>query len=91
MKSNIEMRIETLLKELGFEKVILNGTQMYKRSDKYYKFSFIEKYQSYVIECASNFEEAERNVFEDGDLYPLSLGEDGLINSLRSDLLQYYI
>lgn len=91
IKSKIELRIESLLRELDFETVIVNGIQMYTRSEEYYKITFIEQFQSYVIEYASNFEDAKKNIFEDGDLYPVSIGEDELINSLRSDLLQYYI
>lgn len=88
-KENIECQIQSLFQELGFQKVILNNQQIYKWSNNYYKITFIHKFQAYIIEFASTVEEAEKNLFEDSDLYPLSLGER-LVEQLHSDLTKYY-
>jgi len=89
-KEEIDRKINVLLEELGFEKCILDDNKIYRYHQEYYKFTFLNKFQAYVIECALTLEEAEKNRFEDGDLYPISLQEK-FIDTLRSDLLHYYI
>ena len=88
---SIKERIEILLEELGFKKVNVNGNILYLYRGCYYKVTYIKGLKSFVIECASNYDEAQNNVFEDGDLYPISLGENALLDKLRSDLVKYYI
>ncbi len=87
----LQKKIEDLFKELKFEKVIVNGTSLLLHSGIYYKITFIKGLKSYVIEFANSYDEAVNNVFEDGDLYPISLSEDELIDKLRHDIVNYYI
>lgn len=89
-KEAMDQKINVLLEELGFEKCILNDKKMYKYHQSYYKLTFLNIFQAYVIEYALTLEESENNWFEDGDLYPISLQEQ-FIDTLRSDLLKYYI
>lgn len=86
----IKERIYDLLEELGFKKTVLNGAELYLYNRCYYKITYIEEYNSYVIEYANNYDEAAKNVFWDGDWYSISLGCD-LIDKLRSDLINFYI
>ncbi|MDQ1236806.1 hypothetical protein QE450_004304 [Paenibacillus sp. SORGH_AS306] len=90
MDYKIDQKVKSLIKDLGFQEIILKESNMYLWFNKYYKITFLEDFQSYVIECAESLEDAEKGLFEDGDLYPLSLGEDSLINILRLDLIKYY-
>jgi len=83
----IENKIEALLKELNFEKETINNVLVFTRNGKYCKVTFIKKLESYVIEYADSYDEAEKNLFEDGDLYPISLDEDELINKMRKELV----
>ncbi len=83
--------MSALIQELNFEKVIVNGSTLLFYSGIYYKITLVKGLNSYVLEFATSYDEAVKNMFEDGDVYPISLGEDQLINELRHDLLKYYI
>lgn len=83
--------MSALFQELNFEKVIVNGSTLLFHSGFYYKITLVKGLNSYVLEFANSYDEAVKNRFEDGDVYPISLGEDELINELRHDLLKYYI
>lgn len=87
-KENIDQQINMVLEELGFEKIMLHHNQVYKWRDNYYKLVFVDEFQAYIIEFALTLQEAEKNIFEDSDMYPLSL--ENLIADLRVDLLNYY-
>lgn len=89
-KEAIDQKINILIEELGFEKCILDDNKMYKYHQSYYKLTFLNTFQAYIIEYALTVEEAKNNRFEDGDLYPISLQEQ-FIDTLRSDLLKYYM
>jgi hypothetical protein len=86
MKS-IEKKIEALFEELNFKKEIINNTPVFSRNGKYCKLTFIKKLESYVIEYADSYDEAEKNLFEDGDLYPKSMDEDELINKMLNEIV----
>jgi len=88
---NIEEKIDILMIELGFEKVKVNNTLNYYLNGWYYKVTYVDGLKSYIIETASNYEEAKLNVYEDADLYPLSLGESKILEDLRNDLIKYCI
>lgn len=87
----LEKKIEALFIELKFEKVIVNGIPLLLNGGTYYKITFVKGLKSYVIEFANSYDEAVNNVFEDGDVYPISLSEDELIDKLRHDIINYYI
>lgn len=87
----IKKRIDSLFKELGFDEVTINGNRLYELSGAYYKITYIEEHKSFVIEYAESNYEALKNIFWDGDWYPISLGENGLLIKLRSDLEKFYI
>ncbi|MDK8193131.1 hypothetical protein QP794_23875 [Paenibacillus sp. UMB7766-LJ446] len=87
----LQKKIDSLIHELNFERVTVNGISMLHYNGSYYKISFIKGLNSYVIEFANNYDEAKKNLFEDGDVYPVSLGEDRLISELHHDLNKYYL
>lgn len=88
----IQEKIDNLFQELKFEeKVLVNGTPLLLYGGTYYKITFVKGLRSFVIEFANSYDEASNTVFEDGDLYPISLKEDELIDKLRHDILKYYI
>lgn len=86
----LSLKIDNLFKELGYTRVIINGKELYCHGDSYYKFTYINDLKAYVIEYANNYDDAMNNVFEDGDIYPIDLGEFELIKKMRSDLINYY-
>lgn len=70
---------------------MVNGNTLLFHSGIYYKITFVKGLNSYVLEFATSYDDAVKNMFEDGEVYPISLGEDQLVNELRHDLLKYYI
>lgn len=83
-------KIKDLFEELGFETVIINE-QLYSQDGSYYKITYVEGLKAIVIESAANYDEAKNKVFEDSDLYPISLGEDEILIKLRNDLMKDYL
>ena len=88
---DLRKKIEELFQELDFEKINVNGISLFSQGGSYYRVTFVEGLNSYVIEYSNSYNEAINNVFEDGDLYPISMCEDELIDKLRDDLVNYYI
>jgi hypothetical protein len=84
-------KIDKAVKNLGFEAMEVGGKKLYFYKGNYYKFSYINDFKAYVIEYASSYEEALNNVFEDGDLYTIDMGENLLIEKITTDLIKYYI
>ncbi|ABN53206.1 hypothetical protein M972_112765 [Acetivibrio thermocellus AD2] len=90
--NDILKQIDNVLHDLGFEVVEINGNKLYHNKNKgsYYRFTFIEAFRAYVIESASNYEEAKNNLFEDGDLFSIDVDEKDFVEKLRADLIKYY-
>lgn len=88
---SIEGKIKGLLKELNFKEIIIKNTTVYTTSEMYLKVNFLLNLKSYVLEYADNYEDAEKNLFEDGDLLPISKGENELINEMRDEILKNLI
>lgn len=86
----IQKRIDSLIQDLKFERINVNGIPLLFYNGVYYKITFVKGLDSYVIEFAKSYDEAIKNMFEDGDVYPVSLGEDQLISQLHHDLIKYY-
>ncbi len=88
---NLQSKIESIFLELNFKQVIVNGEKLFEHKGHFHTVSFVSGLNSFVIESASNLSEAEKNVFEDSGVYPLSLGEEVLLREIRSDLIKFYI
>ncbi|MGM0885181.1 MAG: hypothetical protein ACQEXQ_29575 [Bacillota bacterium] len=86
----VKQKLENILEENGFRQVEVSGTRIYLFRDHYYKLTYIEGLKAFVLECAEDEFAVKNNVFEDSDLYPLALGEEGMSEKLQSDLLEYY-
>ncbi|GIO41759.1 hypothetical protein [Paenibacillus apis] len=83
----IENKIILLFKELNFKREVINNSVVYESEGKYLKLTFINKLKSYVIEYADSYDEANKNLFEDGDLYPITMDEDELICKMRNEII----
>lgn len=86
----IKSKAMDMFVELGCKIVRINEELVYEKKGVFYKFAFIKGFKSFVVEYAENIDEAQKNRYEDGDLFPLSLGEEKLIEALRGDLIKYY-
>ncbi|MNV77785.1 hypothetical protein D3C71_1712350 [compost metagenome] len=84
---SIENNIIALLSELNFKKVIINNCEVYESEGQYLKLTFLNKLKSYVIEYADSYDEAKKNLFEDGDLFSISMDEDELISKIRNEII----
>ncbi|WPP42434.1 hypothetical protein SK066_05635 [Paenibacillus hunanensis] len=82
----IENKIILLFEELNFKREIINDSVVYEREGKYLKLTFIHMLKSYVIEYADSYDEANKNLFEDGDLYHITMEEDELISNIRNEI-----
>lgn len=60
---------------------------VYESEGKYLKLTFINKLNSYVIEYADSYDEANKNLYEDGDLFPMTMDEDELICKMRNEII----
>lgn len=89
--NSIMSQVEKLFIELGLEKMFINGESIYVHKGSCYKFSFITGLKGFVIETAESFQQAQKNVYEDSDVYLVSLGERKIIDKLRHDLNKYYL
>lgn len=87
----LKKKIDDLLLELGFEEILINKKIFYKKGYSFYRISFVKGFNAFAIEYAENIEQVKKNLLEDGDIYPLILGEKKLLKRLREDLLKYYI
>ena len=82
----IENKIISLFKELNFKEEVINNFVVYEFEGKYLKLTFINKLKAYVIEYADSYDEANKNLFEDGDLYPITMDEAELISKMRNEI-----
>ena len=83
-------KIEELFINLGFKKITINEKDFFTYKDSYYKVTNVKDLNAFVIESAESIEDVKKNVFEDSDIYPISMGEN-LIEKLKEDLVKYYM
>ena len=92
--SNLVLQIETkssnIFARLGFEPTHVNSEKVYKNEGGYHKFSFVDGLGAFVIEWAASLDEASKNMYEDCDLLPISLGENELLHQLEDILVEHY-
>jgi len=84
---SIENKIIALLMKLNYKKRKINDYEIYESEGKYLKLTFLNLLDSYVIEYADSYDEAKKNLFEDGDLYPVSMDDDVLICKMRDEII----
>jgi hypothetical protein len=87
---NTKDKLENVLRGLGFKAICIGGTDVFCCKERFLKLTYIAAFRAYVIESAGSIRDAENNVFEDGDTYPLDLGEEDLVDQLREDVIRFY-
>ena len=75
---------------LGFTKHILNGQVVFEKDGTYYRLTCLVSQNSYVIESAESFDEAQKSRFEDDDIVEITTSVDETYNKLREVLEKYY-
>lgn len=84
---SIKDKIIALLSDLNYKKRKINNFEVYESEGKYLKLTFLNSLESFVIEYADSYDGANKNLFEDGDLYPISMDEDLLICKMRDEII----
>lgn len=84
---SIENKIISLFKELNFKEEVINNSILYEYEGRYLKLTFINQLKSFVIEYADSYDEAKKNLFEDGDLYSITMDEEELISKMRNEII----
>ena len=91
-KENIFSKIENLLEELGLKAVFFERKWLdepeknYVIGDLYCRPDYFSS--CFVIEYANGRFEAENNLYEDGDRFPLKTGEAAILEGIRNELLK---
>jgi len=81
--------IENVLLSNGFREVIINGVTNFVHEETYRKVTYVHSL-GFVIEYAQSLKDAVMNLYEDGDSYPLSLGEC-LQTQLQADIEKFMV
>ncbi len=87
----INKQAESLFTDLGFNKTIINNETVFEYKGSYYKLTFVKGLGGFVMELAVSLEEAQKNLYEDGDIYSISLGENDILNQLAIDIRKYIL
>ena len=87
----IEESANELLSELGLTSITVGNNQVYEINGSYMKFSYVAGLGCFVIEYAENLSAAKKNLYEDSDLFPITLGETVLLDELRKTLNEHYL
>lgn len=82
-----EKQIEQLFENLGFERILIKEDTVFNAEKLYCKLTFIETLRSYVIEYADSYEDAKNGLYEDGDLYAISLDFNDLLLAMRKEIV----
>ena len=80
--------------KLGFIPTYIGLEKTYEYKGVYHKLTFLSGLGGmdfFVIECASSYDDACKNVYEDCDLLPLSWGEKELLIQFENILIEYYM
>ena len=74
--------IKELLTNLGYKVSSVNNKFVYEKNNEFYKLTFVEELNGYVVEFAGSKEEADNNQFEDSDVIENNCSKKELISSI---------
>ncbi len=83
-------RLENIFVELGFEYNIINEKKYLVFNNTYCKISFIYAENSFVIETADTYAEAEKGVLEDSDWFSIDDIKEHQ-EKIRNIIMNYYM
>ena len=95
MNGNSQMlkKIISMIKSLGFSEVYLERSWTkelelnFIADETYFKPTYIGK-SCFVIEYADSIDDAKKNLYEDGDSFPLEMGETAILEGIRNELMR---
>ena len=84
-------KIKLMLLRMGFEETIVTNPYRsetnYVRGNLYCIPQYVEGL-GFLIEYAESYEEAKNHGHEDGDAFPLEMGEQIILSGLEEDILK---
>jgi adenylate cyclase class IV len=84
-------KIKAMLLRLGFVETIVTNPYRsetnYVRGNLYCIPQYVESL-GFFVEYTDSYEEAKNHGHEDGDAFPLSMGEDAILRSLKQEIQQ---
>jgi hypothetical protein len=83
----IKNEINKILIDKGFKKVRINEKENYNYHTQYFFLTFLKSFNnSFVVEYALNYEDAIRNFYDDGELFPIEMGEQQVIDEIIKEI-----
>ena len=85
----ILIRIKEILLHLGFKETVITNEYRSETNYVYKNLYCIPGYVEglgFIIEYADSFEEAQKHFHDDGDVFPLVLGEDVILAGLEQEV-----
>jgi hypothetical protein len=85
----ILIRIKEILLHLGFKETVITNEYRSETNYVYKNLYCIPGYVEglgFIIEYADSFEEAQKHFHDDGDVFPLVLGEDAILAGLEQEV-----
>lgn len=84
-------KAEKLFTETNLKVEQLDAGRVFSYKGGYYRFTFVKGLEAFVLEYAESLEEAQKYRYEDSELYPLVLGDGGILDKLRNDIGNYIL
>ena len=91
--AQFKSKANKVFEKLGFIPTYVGIEKAYEYKGVYHKLThlrFPSGMDFFVIECAGSYDEACKNIYEDADLLPLSLGEKEFLFQLEDLLIKHY-
>jgi len=84
---NILNKIKLFLLNLGFKESTVNGVTNYVYGNTHCIPHHIQSL-GFLIEYADSYADAQKNWYEDGDVFPLDMGEGAILAGLKEEILR---
>ena len=87
----IYSKIESMMHEIGFKEEIVNHYKAGKTNKNYVRGTmyclpvFVETL-GFIVEYADSLHDAQLYMYDDGDCFPLELGEAAILEGIRKEL-----
>ncbi len=86
----LQTRVHDMMIRLGFEEKQIHHQSVYRIQDKYVKISYETGYAA--LEIAHSLTDAEKNMYEDLDLYDFdSMKEMDISEEIEKDIVRYVL
>lgn len=84
-------KIKEILLHLGFKETVVTNEYRNETNYVYKNLYCIPGYVEglgFIIEYADSLEEARKHFYDDGDVFPLALGEDAILLEVEKEVRQ---